>query len=94
VRVLCISPLFPPLADAEAFCGGKMVYALIAAGHDVVVLCEPPSPTRLADTSSYWKQLESVVRYVDVPPAWKSSMAQTFSETRFGLSHQFLGGVA
>ena len=58
LRILCISPVFPPLADAESFCGGKMVLALQQAGVDMVVLRDHPSCwDRSIDPSSCWSTL-------------------------------------
>ena len=91
LQILCISPVFPPWADSEAFCGGKMVKALTDAGHDIVVLCEPPSPQRLTDGSLCWKQLEPVRHCIEVPPTWRGNIRQMFSEACHGLLYRNLG---
>ena len=36
-RVLCVSPFFAPVANAEAFCGGKVALSLLDAGVDLTV---------------------------------------------------------
>ena len=40
MRILVISPIFPPMADSEAFCGGKFVQELTHFGYEpLVILC-------------------------------------------------------
>lgn len=56
MRILCISPNFPPLSGAESFCSGKMVLALLEAGADVTVLAATPPPNQV-DPSSLWAPL-------------------------------------
>jgi hypothetical protein len=38
VRMLIISPFFPPMVNAEAFCAGKFVGGLMSAGVGVSVI--------------------------------------------------------
>jgi hypothetical protein len=62
-RILCLSPLFPPLANAEAFVGGKMVLALRELGCDVRVLYDGGFPAREnmpIDSSPAWDALRTV----------------------------------
>ncbi len=68
MRILCISPLFPPVADSESFCAGKMVLGLMESGADVTVIhCSNfRSPTiRCLDQSELWLPLMRVAR--DIP---------------------------
>lgn len=67
MRVLVISPVFPPVADSEAFCGGKFVLALRRAGIEAaVVAC--PMPDRAPDDSACWRALAELTRTVPNPP--------------------------
>jgi len=70
LRILCISPLFPPLADSEAFCSGKMVLALKNAGVDIIVLCEPPLLGRGIDNSFCWNSLSGLRNEIQTPLTW------------------------
>jgi glycosyltransferase involved in cell wall biosynthesis len=90
MRILCISPHFPPFANPEAFCGGKMVKVLTDAGHDVVVLCRTPSPEQPIDRSLCWKPLESLARYVDAPSIQSASLGQKPLAVYYGLSYRTL----
>ncbi len=64
LRILCISPFFPPMADSEGFCSAKMVMELMRLGCDVTVLRMDVSMTnRQLDQSSVWQ------------PAIKASLA-------------------
>jgi hypothetical protein len=66
MRVLVISPIFPPRADSEAFCGGKFVQGLVDAGvQAAVICCHNIMPAYRADASECWAPLERVT--VDVP---------------------------
>ena len=73
-RILCISPLFAPMADSEAFCSAKMVAALVKAGADVRVLsCSNvvrENPTR--DASPAWQELEPL--RMDLPTPTERSL--------------------
>ncbi len=91
VRVLCVSPAFLPAANAEAFCGGKMVKALVEASVDVAVLCTPVSPGHPADDSPCWKQLRTLTHPVEVPPTWRGDVGQIFLEACHGLSYRNVG---
>ena len=69
LRLLIISPFFPPLAIAEAFCSGLFVRALQAAGVEVqVVMSSNTLPNLVADASAAWGELRSVVHDVPNPP--------------------------
>lgn len=68
IRILCISPLFVPRSDAEAFCGAKLVKALLGQGADVTVLRSSncgSTPTGHLDDSKLWEPLRSIC--IDVP---------------------------
>jgi len=75
LRILCISPVFPPLADPEAFCGGKMVLALQKAGVDVVVLRDCPPLTSRIDPSSCWNPLADPNYEIDTSGTWNKPWA-------------------
>src|SRR3989442_3061102 len=61
MKVLVISPSFPPLAESEAFCGGKLVQGLIDAGVEASVIhCTNVSTPRRFDTSKLWNSLAAV----------------------------------
>jgi glycosyltransferase involved in cell wall biosynthesis len=68
-RILCISPLFPPVVSSEAFCGGKLISALLGAGLDISVLyCSNINgPKNIADHSSLWNSLADVSTDVVIP---------------------------
>jgi len=57
LRILCISPHFPPMADPEGFCGAKMIMALAELGCDVTVLRMDLSlqPQKAVDESPLWR---------------------------------------
>lgn len=66
LRILCISPIFVPFPDAEAFCAGKMVQALLQCGASVTVLSS--SNIRRGghkDGSRMWHSMRDVT--VDIP---------------------------
>ena len=69
LRILCISPLFAPLANAEAFCSAKLVSALREAGADVTVLtCSNVLTERpVLDDSFLWNDLRGTQTDVVVP---------------------------
>ena len=64
-RILCISPVFVPDADPEAFCGAKMVQALMRCGAAVTVLSSHHFRERPYDSSALWGSLKEAI--VDVP---------------------------
>ena len=64
-RILCISPVFVPDADPEAFCGAKMVQALMQCGAAITVLSSRHFRERPYDGSALWGSLKEVI--VDVP---------------------------
>jgi hypothetical protein len=62
-RLLCISPYFPPLANAESICSGKMINELRRAGLDVTVLTvayRADHPGAVYDESLLWRGLKSI----------------------------------
>lgn len=70
MRILCISPIFPPMVNAEALVSAKMVSALTVRGHDVTVLYEPGALGKDApkhDTSPLWDFVRSCAVAVDAP---------------------------
>ena len=77
MRILVISLAFPPVADAEAYCSGKFVQALIDSGQETRVIFSSDvygSYTR-NDQSSMWDSIKRVS--FDMPlrssiPRWKS----------------------
>lgn len=83
-RVLCISPLFAPVANSEAICGAKMVSALSQAGVDIVVLCcrDYGGTTRANDDSKYWGTASTMI--IDVPtPRERSLLPRLVSSARY-----------
>jgi hypothetical protein len=61
-RVLCISPFFSPLANAEAFCGGKVALQLLKAGVDLTV-CDVDYQEHgkfSKDNSALWEPLSKI----------------------------------
>src|SRR5438093_10090421 len=60
-RLLCISPYFPPLVNAEATCSGKVINELVRAGVDVtaISIAYPKGhPDYAFDESPVWRDLE------------------------------------
>ncbi len=75
LRILCISPVFPPVANPEAFCGGKMVLALQEAGVEVVALRDRPSFASPIDPSPCWNRLARPDGEIDGSPTWNKPWA-------------------
>lgn len=69
-RILCISPHFPPHANAEAFSGGKMVAALLGQGIEVNVLAFDYVGVEgeAEDSSSFWKPLIPIACFLQPTP--------------------------
>jgi len=65
IRILCVSPVFVPSADPEAFCGAKMVRALMQSSAVVTVLSSSNFRERPVDGSALWDSVKDVM--VDVP---------------------------
>jgi len=83
MRVLIISPYFPPRADSESFCGGKFAQALVDAGIETVAISSlNAAPTHPLDTSARWRTLATLT--VDVP---NQTPALT-TRCRLGLRYQ------
>jgi hypothetical protein len=85
MRVLAISPYFPPIANSEAFCGAKFVQGLIDAGIEARVIYHPTTKGGL-DTSTSWESLDEISVPVANPPrrgfhsqAWLALRYQTTS---------------
>ena len=82
LRILCISPVFVPAADPEAFCGAKMVKALMQSGAVVTVLSSSNFRERPVDSSALWDCVKEVV--VDVPvPRSLNRLHSIAAATRF-----------
>ncbi len=73
VRVLCVSPFFAPLANAEAFCGGKVALDLLAEGVDLTVLTVDYSSHHKFsyDSSDLWAPLRAITHAI--PPHGETS---------------------
>src|SRR5438128_479340 len=68
-RLLCISPYFPPLVNAEAICSGKIINELLRIGIEVTVLSVAYGEANVGavyDNSSLWRRLSAVD--VSIPP--------------------------
>lgn len=66
LRILCISPVFVPVADSEAFCGAKMVQALLDSGSSVTVLASDDIRRGgLHDDSGLWHSMRDIT--VNIP---------------------------
>jgi glycosyltransferase involved in cell wall biosynthesis len=66
MRVLVVSPMFPPLSEPEAICTGKFVQGLIDFGSDPsVIVCSNVMQKPRWDTSPFWTSVRTVS--VDVP---------------------------
>jgi len=59
-RILFITEAYPPALTAGALSVGKLVHALVSAGHDVTVLARPRDPDGRSDVDSSpcWHQLQ------------------------------------
>lgn len=80
-----ISPAFPPVADSEAFCAGKMALALRDAGCDVEVLyCSNYRGGVRLDSSRTWKELSLFSHDVPVPVSSGGRMGSIACALRFG----------
>ena len=72
MRVLCIGPLFAPLADSEAICAGKVVNGLLARGIDTDIISFQEldaMPPERRDRSRMWDGRHSANRAAAVEPA-------------------------
>jgi glycosyltransferase involved in cell wall biosynthesis len=67
-RVLCVSPFFAPIANAEAFCGAKVALALAEAGVELSVISVDYAahPKYKPDPSGLWGRLREVAKAI--PP--------------------------
>lgn len=66
MRVLVISPLFPPSPNSEAICGGKFVLALMESGIKTSVIFSSNVQTvSMFDESRMWEPLRDIA--IDVP---------------------------
>ena len=65
LHILCIAPAFAPIANPEAFCGAKMVQAMLDCGASVTVLSSSNFRQRDTDGSRMWDSVREIV--VDVP---------------------------
>jgi hypothetical protein len=87
MRLLVISPLFAPMANAEAFCSALFVKAVRAAGVDVeVIMSSNCLPGIGADKSTCWTDLRSVVH--DIPaPAHRSAVVRARLSAKYQIAH-------
>ena len=69
LRFLCVSPLFAPAADSEAFCSTKMVRALLDCGMQVSVITSESirSKDRAYDASAMWAFTKNITSDVPLP---------------------------
>ena len=63
LRILVVSPLFAPLANTEAICGGKVALHLVNAGVDLAV-CAMDDPKYSRDHSSLWQPLSGLTTFI------------------------------
>lgn len=84
MRVLCLSPFFPPSGDSESFCGGKMVLALSGEGVDVTVFHMDSTHLFPADSSARWTELRSRSHLI-AESAPKGRVASALWALRFRL---------
>src|SRR5882724_11964124 len=84
MRILIISPIFRPLADAEANCSGKFVQGLIDQGIEASVIFSSNvrTPKRL-DASRMWEPIQRIS--TDVPSC---SGVSVFRRCWLGLKYQ------
>lgn len=68
LRLVCISPFFAPLANAEAFCGGKLIKELLREGLDVTIISVDYSGHKkfTYDRSQIWDSLSAAT--LSIPP--------------------------
>jgi hypothetical protein len=84
-RILMISPAFPPAADSESFCAGKMAFALKNAGHEVEVIYSSNYRGGIRrDGSKMWKEFSLLSHDVPVPSPSGSRMESLACALRFG----------
>ena len=83
-RVLCLSPFFAPLANAEAFCGGKVALHLLEAGVDLTVFdVDYSGHAKFSrDGSTLWHPLECITSSIP-PDGGKSKLLSAL----FGLRY-------
>jgi hypothetical protein len=83
LRMLCISPVFVPTADSEAFCSAKMVQALLERGVSVTVLASSDARKGgCTDSSRLWDSVRDVI--LDVPQGWEPDVFHSIlAATRF-----------
>lgn len=67
LNLLMVSPEFVPVADAEAFCGGKMALALMKCGVSLTVVSRKNYPWPRADASPLWQPLASCTIALEAP---------------------------
>lgn len=70
MRILCINPLFAPVADSEAFCSAKVAIGLMGRGIDVAVLAfEENRRSSGVDHSPIWSSLKDITIRIPAPQA-------------------------
>jgi glycosyltransferase involved in cell wall biosynthesis len=83
LRVLCISPYFPPILGAESLCGGKLVKALLDAGVDISVLHCSNFIKLTEDRSSFGESFDGAAIDVLIPPESKQRMKSLLLAARY-----------
>lgn len=82
MRILVVSPWFPPFANAEAYVGGKFVQSLLHMGHHVQVITSRNLIPWSNDSSVMWSDLEHIVLDVLVPTG-RSKVKRIFHGIRY-----------
>ncbi len=75
MNILCISPIFSPMADSEAYCAAKMGIALHDHGANVTVLSmglSHPTTGNKVDDSKLWREASKMIIEVTVPSTHRS----------------------
>src|SRR5437867_1415240 len=85
MRVLVVSPHFPPQADSESFVGGKFVQALLDSGIDTVAISmsRTTHPAYPSDPSPRWHSLSAIT--IDVPASQRRPL---LTRCRLGFRYQ------
>jgi glycosyltransferase involved in cell wall biosynthesis len=88
LRILCLSPLFAPLANAEAFVGAKLALALMERGAQVYTISDGSLPITEGgppDDSPAWAPLRDVSEAVIQPPG-AGRLSRLAKSLRYGAS--------
>jgi glycosyltransferase involved in cell wall biosynthesis len=84
LRMLCISPVFIPRADSEAFCGAKLILELLKRGVDSTIICLDPesAQSEVCDNSPLWEPLNKVTIKI-ATPSYKNIFESTINGLKF-----------